>query len=324
MIRRFDDIYSAENHALRPSLYIIILNWNQWQLTAECIRSLQRVDYDNLHLVVIDNGSIDDSVEKLRDEFGQEIILILTNQNLGYAGGNNIGIQYAIDHAADYVMVLNNDTIVQPDFIFPLLARLQQQKNIGVVTPKIYFLHQPQTIWAVGGKINRWQGHAGSRGRGELDTGQYNHPQPVAYTTGCCFLAYRTVFQQVGGFDEKYFAYFEDTDWSQRVWEKGWEIWYEPTSVIWHVAGGSAEKNNSKSQGTRSAYLIYLLTRNNLWFIQSHIKGITHLTALITFFIKHVLFYSIAYLLLFRFAKLKSMWKGVYDGLARASFQKEF
>lgn len=302
------------------SIHVIVLNWNQWELTTECIESLLRAEVPpryRLSLIVVDNASQDDSAVKLEQKFQGSITLLRNTANLGYAGGNNVGIRYALAHSADFVMVLNNDTKVKSDFLQPLIVCLNTQTEVGVVTPKIYFMHEPETVWAVGGEITPWLGKGRSRGRGELDVGQFDQPQRVDYATGCCFLTTRSVFEQVGLFDERYFAYFEDTDWSRRVWRHGWQIWYAPTSVVWHVAGASSNGGDAKVYGRRTPYLVYLLTRNNLWFIRSHTYGWQRPIALTMFFAYHVLFYSVAYLVLLRFQKFRSLWLGVSDGAHR-------
>ena len=304
------------------SIYIIVLNWNQWALTADCIQSLLQVESPHLHtfqIVVVDNASRDGSIEKLEGLFPNQITLLRNAANLGFSGGNNVGIKYALKQSADYIMLLNNDTKVGADFLKPLLERLCKQTNIGVSTPKIYFMHRSRVIWAVGGEIIRWSGKGRARGQNEVDVGQHDQAQPVDFAAGCCFLAKRAVFEQVGMLDEAYFAYFEDVDWSQRVWKCGWEVWYEPESDVWHVAGASISSTDPKSQGHRTPFLIYLLARNNLWFIQSHLSGLWRLTALLAFFARDVFYYSAAYLLLFRFQKLKSLWRGVYDGTRKHS-----
>jgi GT2 family glycosyltransferase len=298
-----------------PLVYVIVLTWNQYLLTAKCIHSLLDVDYPNLRIIVVDNGSKDDTVMLLTEEFGQKIEILINETNLGYAGGNNVGIRHALQCGAEYIMVLNNDTFVSPDFLKPLLRTLQSNIYIGAVTPKIYFAEQPNMIWAAGGRINFWAGKTGSRGRGSIDIGQFDRSQEVDYTTGCCFLAPRNVFEQIGVFNESYFAYFEDTDWSMRVRKSGLKIWYEPAACIWHVAGGSSEKlANSIRYGHRKPFLIYLLARNNLWFIKSHISGMKKLTALVYFLVSYVAYYSVAYLILRRWEKLRNLWKGIQDG----------
>ncbi len=298
-----------------PVIYVVVVTWNQYALTAACVRSLLLVNYPNLHILIVDNASQDDTTEKLCQEFKSGIEILTNARNLGYAGGNNVGIKHALQHSADYVMILNNDTVVDPDCITPLLVRLSGSERAGAVTPKIYFMDQPATIWAAGGRINPWIGKAGSRGRGEDDTGQLDQPETVDYTTGCCFLAPRTIFEQAGPFDKRYFAYFEDLDWSLRVRSLGLDIWYEPASHVWHVAGASSANTAPERTGTRSPFIIYLLARNNLWFIRTHLTGIKKLSALSYFLLCYVPVYTAAYVILRRWQKLRGLSDGVRDGL---------
>lgn len=296
------------------ALYIIILNWNQYSLTTECVRSLRKVTYNKFRIVVVDNASRDNSLIKLREEFNDSIDIITNKENLGYAGGNNVGIQYALGQGADYVMLLNNDTIVAPTFIEPLLKVLQSNHRVGAVTPKIYFQHNPNIIWAAGGEINWWLGKARSRGKDQLDTGQFDQQETVDYATGCCVLMSRSALQKIGLLDERYFAYFEDADWSVRARQAGFDILYVPTSRIWHIAGASTRIEALGNNGKTSPITYYLNARNNLLFIKRYTKSIMRLTALISFFFRDLLFYTMVFLLLRRWGKLKSLWRGAFEG----------
>jgi GT2 family glycosyltransferase len=287
-------------------IYIIVLTWNQHSLTVDCVRSLMNLDDLEHRVVVVDNGSQDGTVEKLQAQFGEQIDLIANRENLGFGGGNNIGIRYALDRGADCVMLLNNDTVVDPEFLQPLVSVLQSNKQIGAVTPKIYFMHDPQRIWAAGGEIHWWLGRVGNRGYNQLDCGQFDQAELVDYAPGCCLLFSRAALEKVGLLDERYFAYFEDTDWSMRARQYGFEIWYEPTSKIWHVSRASLPR--------ASPFLYYLGTRNTLWFIRRYGEGMARLTALVRFGFRRVLCSSLALLVSRRWDKLKCLWRGARDG----------
>jgi len=301
-----------------PKIYIIVLTWNQSELTADSARSLMNLNYPQYRVVVVDNGSHDDTVEKLHGEFGERIDLIANSENLGFSAGNNVGIRHALDNGADYVMLLNNDTVVDPEFLQPLVSVLQSNNQIGVVTPKIYFMHKPQRIWAAGGEICWWLGRAQSRGRTELDHGQYDRAEPVDHATGCCMLIPRIALEKVGLLDERYFAYWEDADWCMRARRSGFQIWYEPSSKIWHIAGVSSKKNKpSDWKGRKSPFRYYLATRNNIWFIRRHCKRTIYPIALLSFVVRRLLFYSLTFIILRRWSKLKHVWQGAYDGWLR-------
>jgi len=302
-----------------PRIWIVVLSWNQYDLTAACVRSLMQLDYPNYQIVVVDNNSQDDTVEKLRLEFANRLELIVNAQNLGFAGGNNVGIRYALRRNVDYVMILNNDTVVDASFLTPLVKVLQAEARAAVVTPKIYFMHDSDRIWAAGGKVYWRFGLARSRGRDELDCGQFDRREQVDYATGCCMLFRRGALEKVGLLDERYFAYFEDSDWCMRAREEGFQIWYEPTSIIWHVAGAS-----SRIGKTWSASVRYLNVRNNLWFIHRYIKGPPRLIALVSFIVSRLLLSSVKQIALGRWIHLRSIWQGAYNGWHERDYCPKF
>lgn len=257
-------------------VFAIILNWNKAELTIDCLRSLikTRTQNVNLHPVVIDNGSIDNSVEVLkkfsRSLQGVDIKLVINDKNLGFAGGNNVGIKYALEQEADYVLVLNNDTIVDKNLLIHLLKPFKN-KRVGVVVPKIYFaegyeFHKNRyrqkdlgkVIWYAGGNID-WENAFGvNRGVDEVDMGQFNKSVAVNFATGACMMIRADLFKKVGYFDEKYYMYFEDVDLSQKIIEAGFRILYNPNAKIWHkVAQSSAIGSNLND---------YYISRNRLYF----------------------------------------------------------
>lgn len=293
-----------------PEVCIIVLNWERYELTKECVHSLTNLQYPKYRIIVVDNGSSTCTVEKLRKEFDGEIDLIENSENLGFSGGNNVGIRQALISGARYIMILNNDTRVHPAFLFPLIRALRSSTRVGAVTPKIYSLHEPDRIWASGGQIRWWLGQAKSRGRGQLDHGQFDQAQSVDYGTGCCLLFDRRALEEVGLLDERYFAYWEDTDWCMRARRAGFSIWYEPESHIWHAGGASTHDQRKKRP-----FAYYLMIRNNIWFIKCYTSKWIRPLAALTFTFHRVLFYSLGFLALRRWRKLRNIWLGVRDGL---------
>ncbi|MCC6454910.1 MAG: glycosyltransferase family 2 protein [Caldilineaceae bacterium] len=305
----------VDTETMPPSIFVVVLNWNQWSMTAECVKSLLQLDYPNMHLVIVDNGSTDGSTDKLDDEFGDSVTILANAENLGYAGGNNVGIRYAIAQRATHIMILNNDTIVAPGLFAPLVQRLTSDSRIGVVAPKIYFMEPDKRLWAIGGTINWWLGSAHSLGKGQYDLGQYDLPRQIDYATGCCFLARSEVFAAAGLLDEAFFAYFEDSDWCMRVRECGWQIWYEPKSTLQHWAGASSRRAEvNRREGNTSAFVYYLNSRNNLWFLRRHARGMRLPIGISMFMFRHVLYYSLAFIVIRRWTKLRHLWRGVTDG----------
>lgn len=240
---------------MQKKVFIVILNWNGAKDTIECIESLNGIDYDNFQTVIVDNGSIDDSLQVLKKKFSKSTY-IESKTNRGYAGGNNLGIDYALRNGADYVLLLNNDTTVEKDFLKKLVEAGEQDKSIGILGPKICFWSNPETIWFAGGMIN-WMKTSGIHiGLGEAEKGKRDAIKEVDFLTGCSLLVKKAVFEKIGKLSEDYFLYYEDTDFCCRARKAGYKCLYVPLSKIYHKVSRSTEP------GSRS--YVYYHTRNGL------------------------------------------------------------
>ncbi len=250
---------------------IVILNWNRIKDTLEClksVKSLQSADC-NLQTIVVDNNSTDDSVKQLKKQKG--IVLLENRENLGFAGGNNVGAKYAVQGGADFVLILNNDTVVEENLIVDLVDAAEKNKKAGILSPKIYFskgfeYHKDwykenelgKVIWYAGG-IMDWKNVMGSNyGVDDVDIGQYQNVTQIDFATGACMFIRREVFEKVGYFDEKYFLYLEDADFSVRARKAGWAVILVPNAFLWHKV--------SQSSGIGSDLNDYYITRNRLLF----------------------------------------------------------
>jgi len=253
-------------------VFIVILNFNGWQNTAECLKSISNLDVPRgvtVEPIVIDNASSDSSVKKIKEEF-PKLIMIENQTNMGFTGGNNEGMRFALAGGADLVMLLNNDTIVHSDLVKNLLEPLDHD-NVGGVVPKIYFekgyefhknrykdQERGKAIWYAGGKMD-WENLIGENiGVDEVDHGQFNVRTETELATGCCFLIRSDVLKNVGMFDDRYFLYYEDADLSERIKKAGYKILYEPKAILWH--------KNAESSGVGSELHDYYITRNRLLF----------------------------------------------------------
>jgi GT2 family glycosyltransferase len=249
-----------------PSVVIIVLNWNGLADTLECLESLARLDYPTYEVVVVDNGSTDGSVEAIRMRFPQ-VTLIENGENLGYTGGNNVGLQYALAQGADYALLLNNDTEVALDFLRRLLDAMEADPLIGMAGPTIYYHERPDIIWSAGGAIDWQRGSTRMVGLDERDEGQFGaEPRPVDFVTGCAMLVRQTVMEQVGLLDERFFAYYEETEWCVRVARAGYKIVHVPLAQIWHKISPSARAD--------SPLVHYYMTRNRLLFLKATGAGL--------------------------------------------------
>ena len=227
-----------------PKVFIVVLNWNGKEDTLACLESLRSVSYTCSEVLMVDNASSDGTVESVRSKFPS--VKVITNQaNLRFAGGNNVGIDYAMQNGADYVVLLNNDTTVDPAFLSELVQTAESDSRIGMAGPKIYYYNEPERIWFAGGKVEYWKGWVSHIGIREPDNGQYDTPRDVDYLTGCCMLVKREVIERIGKLDESFFIYGEDADWSLRAARAGYRLLFVPSSVIWHKVSASSGGNLS-------------------------------------------------------------------------------
>ncbi len=253
---------------------IIILNWNRAKDTLECLESLKKMSLGDcrLSVLVVDNASIDYSVEKLRTyQKANRFELLINKSNLGFAGGNNVGIRYALERGADYVMVLNNDTRVDPLLVTRIIEVAEKYPDFGAASPKIYFekgyeFHKKRykkvdlgkVIWYAGGKIDWNNVYGVARGVDEVDKGQFERVEDTDFATGTCMLLSRKALREVGMFNERYFMYYEDTELSVRMKKNGYKVLYVPKASVWHKV--------AQSSGIGSELNDYFITRNRLLF----------------------------------------------------------
>ena len=241
----------------------MILNWNGVNDTIECVESVLRIDFSNFEIVVVDNGSSDGSVRRIRDRFDQ-IHLIENDSNLGYAEGNNVGIRHALRNGVDYVWLLNNDTVVDKNALTAMINLAERNREIGILGSKIYYFDQPDILWFAGATIDWKRAVSAHIGRLEKDTGQYEADKEVDRVTGCSMLIRREVLENVGLFDENFFLYDEEVDLCVRARKNGYRNYYVPKSVVYHKI--------SASMGESSVPVYaYYDTRNFLYLIKKHV-----------------------------------------------------
>ena len=247
-----------------PKVYIILLNWNNWHLTKDCLESLQNLNYDNYQIIIVDNNSKSGEKNTIKNSpLKNNFILIENEKNLGFAGGNNVGIKYALNHNADYVLLLNNDTIIEDkDFLKHLIRIVESNKRIGIAGLKIYFWQDSTNknipkIWFGGGKINWLKTQGKHLDFNKIEkTDQNPYIKKVDYITGCCLLIKKEVVEKIGTMPEEYFLYYEDADWCLSARQIGYLCVYVPFVWIWHkVSSTNIEFSYS---------YIYYLTRNGL------------------------------------------------------------
>jgi len=310
-----------------PRVSIIILNWNGWEDTIECLESVYQITYPNYDVIVVDNGSENDSLDKIREychgkivvksgffeyqndnkpieifEYDREeiesksplkddiqswpsnkrLILIKNTANEGFTEGNNVAMRFILNKLdSRYILLLNNDTVVDRLFLKELIKIGESNQNIGFMGPKIYFYNfngKSNVFQFAGAKQNTWIFNPKHIGWKEQDKGQYNKNSEVDYIHGSCVLAKVMMIKQIGLLDKDFFSYREENDWGIRGLKKGWKSVYAFRSKIWHKGGGSTKNENGRSIAT------YYLVRNNFMFIKKHARKIQQVVYLCYFF----------------------------------------
>jgi GT2 family glycosyltransferase len=242
-------------------LAIIILNWNNANDTVFCLDSLVNLEYPAFQIFIIDNGSTDDSVAQIQKSF-PDIEVIQTGQNLGYAGGNNVGIKEALTRGFDYIAIINNDIRLDPEAIPHLIKYLDNAVG-DVVTSLIVEFPSETIVWALGSQVNHRTGYVNRIGAGDIAKKWQNTPPfCVDAVSGAMFIAKREVFEKVGLLDEKFFLYYEEIDWSLRVKLAGYTIQAVPSAIASHKV--------SATLGVTSPIIDYYMLRNHLYLISKH------------------------------------------------------
>jgi GT2 family glycosyltransferase len=288
-----------------PLVCIIILNWNGWKDTIECLESLYQINYPNYNVILVDNASSDESLKKIKEyaegkikvesnffnynsdnkpldivnyeneesELGygmdldyNALIIIKNEKNYGFAEGNNIGMRFAFKNLnSDYILLLNNDTVVDKDFLNYMVETGEKDEEIGILGPKIYYYNDSQRIWCIGGKID-WKFARGLHiGTNEVDRGQYSEIKEFDYISGSAFLIKRDIIDKVGFMDKKFFLYFEESDWALRASGRGYKSVYVPKAKVWH-------KVSKSGGGITKPVGLYYITRNRWLFMKKWSK----------------------------------------------------
>ncbi|MFY0626303.1 MAG: glycosyltransferase family 2 protein [Reichenbachiella sp.] len=294
------------------SIGIIILNWNSSEVTCNCLMDFVKQGM-NYSIIVVDNGSSDDSVVCIKAKF-PNITIIESPTNVGFAGGNNLGIRYCLDKGYEYVMLLNNDTLFDEDFVAPMVQFLEQNDEVGAIQPKIYFNHDRSIIWNGGTKFNPFSGETHTYGEGKKDNPAYNKIKKVPWITGCCILIRKSVIEKVGLLDEQFFIYYEDVDWSFRVAQAGLKLVYFPKTKIYHIAGVSQKRVNKTRDGYLKPSFHHLNIRNQIFIIRRYCQWY-HLPTVAIYFFAKISIYLAYFLFRLRFEKAKMLLLGFKDGL---------
>ncbi len=221
-----------------PIVYVILLHWKDYDDTRSCLLSFKKLTYKNYRVIVVDNFSNDGSIEKLMLEFN-DVIYVLNDSNLGFSRGCNAGLRRAIDLGAEYLLLLNNDIVVEPNFLEPAIAEAQKGSHIGAVTGKIMYKEPSNVFWQAGGYVDPFRVQGVARGKGKVDFGQYDSICETGWASGAMSLLSRATIEKVGFLPEEYFFGQEEWDYSTAILKAGLKIMYVPEFKAYHEAGGS-------------------------------------------------------------------------------------
>ncbi|MFC1950989.1 glycosyltransferase family 2 protein [Chloroflexota bacterium] len=267
---------------IQPKVSIIIVNWNGKPDTAKCLMSLREINYSNFKVIIVDNGSRDDSIKYFKKNF-PEVMLIENKENLGLTGAFNAGIKKSLHEGTDYILCLNNDTVVDVNFLKELVMAGEKTKDIGGLCPKEYDYHNPNMIVFAGGKIGLIRSI--NYGYGEIDIGQYSQVGETKTLCGAAMMLKSKALLDIGFFDADYFFNWEDKDISVRLMRKGYKLMYVPKAKFWHKGRGS-------TGGKVTQLKIYFASRNHILFAKKNYRQCSSFIVLL-----YLLFVAIPYLL---------------------------
>ena len=243
-----------------PHVFTVVLNSNRREDTLACLASLHQLTYPTHTIIVLDNASTDGSVEAILASFPSVQIIHLAD-NRGYAGNNNVGIRAAMEQGADWVFVLNEDTSLDPMCLTHLVTTGESDSRIGIVGPLVYHHNEPAVIQSAGGRLDEWW-FGSHLGQNEADQGQFAAARDVDWLSGCAILVRRAAIEQTGALDERFFYYWEETEWCVRLRRKGWRIVHVPAARLWHK-GVQRDYRPGPS-------VSYYNTRNRLLMLSKH------------------------------------------------------
>lgn len=287
-----------------PLVYVVVLTWNHKDDTLACLESLSALTYPNFRVLAVDNGSTDGTPEAVREYF-PAAELIVNERNLGFATGVNRGLRQALQQRADLIFLLNNDTLVEPHVLERLLDHCAE--DVGLLAPKIYYIHEPARIWSMGGRRHPWTIEKTGDARGALDGPQWSRLLERDYLVGCAMLIPRRTLEQVGGFDERHFMYYEDMDFSWRVRAAGLRLLVVPEAHVWHkvaISSGGSDSPNER----------YWMARSSVLFFRRYAQGWRWLI-IGPYRFGSALKTTVRLLSHRRFAALQAYWRGLRDGL---------
>lgn len=292
---------------MEKKVFIILLNYNGYKDTIEAVESLENITYKNYEIVIVDNDSTDNSFEMLKEKLNNKHHLIPSGKNNGFAFGNNVGIKFALENGADYVLLINNDTTVEEDFLDHLVYSIEKDEKIGISTGLILNYYDKNKIWFDGGELN-WDKFYGYHINENKLLSEVNLKQrDITFATGCLMLIKSDVINKIGLLPEEYFMYYEDVDFCANLQNNNYKIYYNPKSIIYHkisAASGEAE----------SPFAVEWNNRNRIKFMKKYKNNVTkykYVKSLLYFYCTRFI-KIVEYAVKGRFDKVKSLLKGIF------------
>jgi len=296
---------------INPLISIITVNYNNTAVTIDLLRSIKHLEYKNVEVIVVDNNSAENPTQQLKNILSS-VNVIISNKNLGFAGGNNLGIKEA---KGEYLFFVNNDTELTPQIINGLLEVFETYPDAGAVSPKFHYYYAPGTIEFAGYKaINSFTGRNSMVGCRIKDEGQYDTISKTNYAHGGGMMISRKVIDEVGMMPEVYFLYYEEFDWCEQMKRKGYNIYYQYKSLIYH--------KESMSVGKKSVLKTFYINRNRILFMRRNVKGLS--------FIGFAFYYTfitlpkntISFLAKKETDHLRAFWKGLLWNISNPNLKK--
>jgi hypothetical protein len=281
-----------------PMVSIVTINYNGVKVTCELLESLRKCRYPNFEVIVVDNASRENP-DPIKENY-PEVILLKNKDNLGFAGGNNEGFKIS---KGKYLLMLNNDTEVHPDFLFPLVGKMESDSQTGAVSPKLIYHGTDGIIQYAGSSvINPYTGRSKFYGQKEKDSQKYDCCNETHYAHGAAMMIRRSILNEIGMMADLYFLYYEELDFCERIKEAGYKIWYIGNSVVYH--------KESMTVGKENPLKTYYMTRNRLVFIRRNVRGLKLLVSLLFFSFISVPKNTLMYLSKRRMDLLKAFYRG--------------
>lgn len=246
-----------------PKTAVIILNFNSYKQTIECIESVKNITYPNYEIIVVDNNSKDDSLQNIKSSF-PDIILLKSMDNLGYAFGNNLGIKYALERNIQYICILNNDVAVDKNFLQPVIKTLIEDKKAAAAGPAICYYGQDDVIQAMGGNINLYTGLPGMKFKGKKLSQVKESLYNVDYLGGACFVVKADILKKFGLIPENYFLFYEETEFFLNIKRQGYRLISVRDSKVYHKVSGTISRYEGLSY--------FFLNRNRIIFVRRNAR----------------------------------------------------